>query len=429
MTATAPASMAMTGADSGPERARTPDPEAGSGAGARRIHAGPGAEADSGTAAAGPLLWLHNPPPDEQAAAVELIRELALEKPALRVLVTGIDAPPLWVDAARGLPQANGTVAPADGHRAVSAFLELWRPDLAVFYPDHLPSTLISLTHARGTALFLITRDLPRAWHSRWRVGIGGTRRLLRRFDRIFAQSPGTAGELRALGLPRWQISPCGPLSEGSAVLGCSEAERDVLAGLMGGRPAWLAAGVPAAEEPVVIAAHAAATRFAHRLLMILAPEDPARGPALAAGLREDGWDVALRSDDEEPSAETQIYVADTEGELGLWLRLAPVTFLGGTLGANTGPDPYRAAALGSAILHGPATGAYPDHYRRLSNALATRTVQDARSMAEVLVDVLAPDRAAAMARAAWEVSTQGTMATERVVRRMIEALDIAEAV
>jgi len=378
---------------------------------------------------AGPLLWLHNPPPEDRSTAAELIRELAQEQPDLRVLVTGRDAAPDWPARAPGLPEVIVDIVPSDGHRASAAFLDCWRPDLGVFYPDHLPSTLISLANTRGTALFLICRDLPRSWRSRWRVGLAGTRRLLRRFDRIFAQTPGTAGELRALGLPRWQISPCGPLSEGSAALSCSEAERDALAAVIGGRPAWLAAATRPEEDAAVVAAHAWTTRHAHRLLLILCPDQPGRGPALAARLRADGWDVALRSDDEEPSSETQIYVADTEDEAGLWLRLAPVCFIGGTLSANAGPDPYRAAALGSAILHGPATGAHPDHYRRLSNALATRTVQDGASMAEVLADVLAPDRAAAMARAAWEVSTQGTMATERVVRRMIEALDMTETV
>ncbi|MBL3562326.1 glycosyltransferase N-terminal domain-containing protein, partial [Rhodovulum sulfidophilum] len=177
----------------------------------------------------GPLLWLHNPPPEDRSTAAELIRELAQEQPDLRVLVTGRDAAPDWPARAPGLPEVIVDIVPSDGHRASAAFLDCWRPDLGVFYPDHLPSTLISLANTRGTALFLICRDLPRSWRSRWRVGLAGTRRLLRRFDRIFAQTPGTAGELRALGLPRWQISPCGPLSEGSAALSCSEAERDAL--------------------------------------------------------------------------------------------------------------------------------------------------------------------------------------------------------
>ncbi|MBN2907453.1 MAG: 3-deoxy-D-manno-octulosonic acid transferase [Rhodobacteraceae bacterium] len=376
----------------------------------------------------GPLLWLHAPPPEECAAAAELIRQLTDERPDLSVLLTQEDEGPSWSAGFTDLPPPHHAPAPREGTRAATAFVDQWRPDLAVFYPATLPTVAATQAHSQGTALFLITRDLPESWRHRWRIGTGLTRRMLRRFDRLFAQTRDSAGQLRAMGLPRWQITPCGPLSEGSAVLGCSDAERDALAMLIAGRPTWLAACTQRAEDPVAVAAHSAVIRQAHRLLLILVPDEPARGPDLAQRLRTEGWDVALRSDEEEPEAETQIYIADTEGEMGLWLRLAPVSFLGGTLGANAGPDPYAAAALGSAILHGPATGAHARHYLRLGAANATRTVRDEQTMAAALAELLAPDRAATMARAAWEVSTEGTAATERVTRRMLEALDLAKA-
>ncbi|SIO48310.1 3-deoxy-D-manno-octulosonic-acid transferase [Rhodovulum sp. ES.010] len=375
-----------------------------------------------------PTVWLHAPPPQDRAAAAELLRVLHAERPALRFVVTGPGETGAWLATRPQMPPVELAPAPRDNARATGDFLAKWRPDIAVFYPETLPAGHASHAHARGTALFLIARDLPDSWRNRWRLGSGFNRRLLRRFDRVFAQSRQSAAHLQVLGVAPGQLSPCGPLSEGSAVLGCSEAEREALARLMGGRPAWLAACTEPAEDRVAVAAHASALRQAHRLLLILAPDDPARGPKLARRLMDEGWAVALRSDDEEPEPETQIYVADTEGELGLWLRLAPVSFIGGTLASDAGPDPYHAAALGSAILHGPATGAHPTHYRWLAAAKATRLVRGTQGMTEVVMDLMSPDRAAELARAAWEVSTEGTTATDRVTTRMLEALDLAEA-
>lgn len=376
----------------------------------------------------GPLLWLHAPPPEERPAAAELIRRLIESRPDLSVLVTDTRDLPTWPKDFDDLPPLGLAAAPNEGLRPGSRFLDQWRPDLALFYPSTLPAGAATLAHGRGATLFLIARETPAAWRTRWRIGLGHTRRLLRRFERAFARNEEIAADLRALGLPSWQVSVCGPLFEGSAVLGCSDAERDALAAQLGGRPVWLAAATHAAEDSVVMAAHAAATRHAHRLLLILVPDDPARGPNLAERLQGEGWDVAIRSEEAEPEPETQVYIADTEGELGLWLRLASVSFLGGTLSANTGADPFCAAALGSAIMHGPAVGAYPDHYGRLDRARAARTVRDERSMISALEELLAPDRAATVAHAAWEVATAGNVATERVVRRLIEALDLAEA-
>lgn len=382
---------------------------------------------DTGGRPAGPLLWLHAPPPPERPAAAELIRALHAARPELGFLVTADGGLPDWTGAFAQLPPLHLATAPPEAPRPVAKFLDTWRPDLAVLYPETLPMAAAAQSHARGTTLFLIARELPDTWRSRWWLGAGPTRRLLRRFDRVYAQSRATADHLRAMGVSPVQLSPCGPLSEGSAALRCSEAERDGLARLMEGRPAWLAACTGRSEEPVVVAAHALATRLAHRLLLILAPDDPARGPDLARRLGDEGWSVALRSADEEPETDTRIYVADTEGELGLWLRLAPVTFIGGTLDGHGGPDPYHAAALGSAIIHGPAIGAHAAHYRWLASAGAARAVRDQAALAEAVSDLLSPDRAAEMARAAWEVSTEGTAATDRIIRRMLEALDLAE--
>jgi len=375
----------------------------------------------------GPLLWLHSPPPEARPAMAELMRELNLSRPDLWFLVTGQKTATEWMVETADLSAVLMSRGPGESMRSATNFLQRWRPDLGLFYPATLPAKAIPYAHAHGTALFLITPDLPEPWRNRWRSGIAGTRRLLRRFDRIFAQSRLAASQLRTMGISPLQITPCGPLSEGSLALACNETERAALAAGLAGRPVWLATCTRPAEEPVVVAAHSRVLRYAHRLLLIVIPDKPDRGPRLAERLRAEGWHAALRSADEEPEPETQIYIADTEGELGLWLRLAPVSFLGGTLGAHAGIDPFQAAALGSAVLHGPATGAYTDRYERLGEAMAARFIRDEVTLAEALSEMLAPERAAAMARGAWDISTEGTKTTERVVRRMLDVLHARE--
>ena len=132
--------------------------------------------------------------------------------------------------------------------------------------------------------------------------------------------------------------------------------ERAALAHVVGTRPIWAALGPNTAEEAAIIEAHATARRHSHRLLLVLVPDDPARGPEVAARMAAafpDG--VARRGAEQEPDAETAVYVADTEGEDGLWLRLATIVFLGGTLAAGGARvlHPFAAAAFGAAVVHG----------------------------------------------------------------------------
>jgi len=217
-------------------------------------------------------------------------------------------------------------------------------------------------------------------------------------------------------------------MEDESAALPCLEAERSALARLLAARPVWFAAGVPEGEETAVLTAHRMAQQHSHRLALILMPADPARSAPLAAELEaKDDWAVAQRALDAEPEPEIDVFLVDNPAEYGLWYRLAPITFLGGSL-TGKGPtrNPMEAAALGSAILHGPRTGDHGPIFGRLGAARATRAVASAIDLGEALGDLLAPDRAARLAQSAWAVASDGAEVTEQVLNRLRAILDDA---
>jgi 3-deoxy-D-manno-octulosonic-acid transferase len=235
-----------------------------------------------------------------------------------------------------------------------------------------------------------------------------------------------SARAFRKAGATPSAVEVTGKLEEESAALPYLEAERDSLARQLATRPVWLAAALPESEEAAVIAAHRAALRLAHRLLLIVVPLDPARVEPLAQRMEKDeGWTVALRADEQEPDSETEVYIADSMNEFGLWYRLAPITYLGGSLAGNGCiRDPLEPAALGSAILYGPRPGAYGATFGRLGAARAARAVGSATDLAEALGDLLSPDRAARLAQAAWAVASDGAEVTERVVGMIRKIMD-----
>jgi 3-deoxy-D-manno-octulosonic-acid transferase len=89
----------------------------------------------------------------------------------------------------------------------------------------------------------------------------------------------------------------------------------------------------------------------------------------------------ALRSNGALPNAETDIYVADTLGELGLVYRIAPIVFIGGSLVGHGGQNPIEAAKLGAAILHGPHIWNFTEIYAALDAAGGAELVTDAGKM------------------------------------------------
>ena len=380
---------------------------------------------------AGPLIWLNAPGPSSARAIAELIRRITAERDGLGFLVTYPPDAPLGSPVAAA-PFPRGVTLqplPAEKLAAVDGFLTHWNPDIAVFSEGYLPPALIDQTHRRRIPLVLIDATPDHGAQGWMQSMLGVTRALLQRFDRILAQDAAAARRLRRQGAPAWRLEVAGKMEEATGAMPCTEAERNAMAGFLRSRPVWAAVSVPEVEESSVIAALRIALRLSHRLLLILVPEDPARGPALADYIANElGLNASLRSRDEDPDEEDQVYIADTEGEFGLWYRLAPLSYMGGTLfGGNRPRHPYEAAALGSAILFGAVTDLHTDAYARLAGAGAARSVRTALELGEAVSDLMSPDKAALMAHNAWSVSSSGAEVTDKVVNLLLDVIDGVE--
>lgn len=367
---------------------------------------------------AGKLVWLHAPTPEAARPMAELGRRILLDE-GFPVLLTS----PVAVGAGSDLIVQT---VPADTLAEVRAFLDHWRPDAAFMAEGELRPTLIEQTSERLIPLALIDGVAPRVLAGRERWWPGQIRGLLSRFRHIFAVDEDAARAFRRAGSPPDITQVAGRLEDGSLALPCTEAERAALARLLATRPVWLAAGIPEPEEAAVIAAHHSALKLAHRLLLIVVPKDADRAAPLAARMEDEGWTVARRSADEEPDAETEVFMADGTAELGLWYRLAPVTWLGGSLTEGCVRDPLEAASLGSAIIHGPRPGPHGATFARLRKARGAMVVPSAADLPEALSDLLAPDRAARLAHAGWAVASDGTDVTDRIVALVGRLVDAA---
>lgn len=375
----------------------------------------------------GPLLWFHAASVGESLSLLELIRRLGEERPELNFLVTTGTVTSAQVMAARLPVGAFHQFVPLDVLPWVRRFLDHWKPDLAIWTESELWPALLTETRAREIPMVLINARMSKASHDRWRWFLRPmVRKLLRKFDIAHVQDDITAGYLRRLGLPGDRLHVTGTLKEGAAALPVDEAERTRMARHLGGRPVWLAASTHEGEEEKVLEAHAQALRVNHRLLLILVPRHPNRADAVAALIDRLGLSVARRSEGELPDADTQVYLADTMGELGLWYRLAPISFVGGSLEPIGGHNPFEPAALGSAILHGPYVTNFVDIFQRLTESGASRLVTSPGSLAEAVNDLQNPDKAAELAHAAWEVCSSGANVTDDALEMLLDKLDAA---
>ena len=192
------------------------------------------------------------------------------------------------------------------------------------------------------------------------------------------------------------------------------------LAAAVGPRPVWLAASTHPGEEDIALDVHRALAARFPTLLTIVAPRHPERGQAIVEHAHLRGLSVAQRSHGHCPAPETQIYVADTMGEMGVFYRLASSVFVGKSLAATGGQNPIEPAKLGSAILHGPHVDNFAEVYREMDAACGAFEVADAETLKNALA-LLLSDMALLrkMARAAGDTVERLCGASNNIMRAL----------
>jgi 3-deoxy-D-manno-octulosonic-acid transferase len=281
--------------------------------------------------------------------------------------------------------------APIDTPVPVDRFLDHWRPDLALFVESELwPTTLDGLTR-RGTPLVLVTARMSERAFRDWRRLGPIARAVSSKLELVLAQSESDAGRYRQLGAEAVRV--CGNLKFDVPPPACDAAALRQVRAAIGSRQVFLAASTHPGEETAVLSAHAALLRSGAKPLTIIAPRHPRRGAKLAAEAQSAGLSVALRSLGQPIAAATDVYIADTVGEMGLWYRVADLTFLGGSLVPRGGQNPIEPAQLGAAVLHGPYIGNFREIYAALDGAKAASSLRDTALLAETVRQLLA-DRA-----------------------------------
>lgn len=320
--------------------------------------------------------------------------------------------------------QVKHLIPPADRRSDVLAFFDRWKPDLLVWQGGDLHGTLLAEAEAMKLPLLLVDARLDEIEPRRALLGRMQTRRVLRSFDRLLASDEDTADRLKALGARPSQVEMTGPLEEGLMAPQHNEAERAFLAELLGTRPLWYAVDLPEAELDLVLAAHIEAMQRAHRYLLVLGLSELGKAEHIAAIVTERGFRSVRRSETDEVDSEDQIIIADLPGEHGLWYRLAPLTYVGGTLTGMPNRNPLEPAALGSAVLHGTRICDYKANFARLWAASASRALEWPNDLGRMLTALSAPDQSALLAHAAWDVSSRGAEVTDRVIALIERALE-----
>ena len=340
----------------------------------------------------GDLVWLHGVSVGETLSLLPLVDRLRQARPDLTVLVTSGTLTSATLLAKRLPTGVLHQFAPVDAPGAVTAFLDHWKPSLAVFVESELWPNLILEARRRRVKLVLASARITEKTVDGWRRFPAAVRDVLSAFDRILPQDETSAARLESLGARidghvNLKLSGEAPPHDAGAFTRLSAA--------IGDRPVVVAASTHDGEE---IALVRALDKLTDRLCLILVPRHPDRSADIAAALNRDGYRFALRSQGREPDRDTDLYVADTLGEMGLFLRLADVVVMGGSFSAALekppvgGHNPLEPARLGKPAVTGPDMTNWAAVTEALSAAGGLAIVQAPWDLPAVIAPLLADD-------------------------------------
>ncbi|MFP4616318.1 MAG: 3-deoxy-D-manno-octulosonic acid transferase [Thiohalorhabdus sp.] len=293
-------------------------------------------------------FWFHCVSVGEVQAAAPLVQALAAAQPGRRFLVTTCTATGAETAARQLPPSARHAYLPVDLPGAVRRFFRRTRPRCAFIVETELWPHLFRGCHKHGIPLYIINGRLSEktlrapAWLR------AAFRSALSAVDACLARSAEDAGRFEELGLPGERIRVLGNLKFARTGAIAEEAPAEPPLPY----PYALAGSTHTGEEARLGALWKQQERNGR--LLVIAPRHPQRRNTILRELRKLDLNVAVRSWGEAVTADTEVYLADTLGELTWFMAHAEVVFLGGSLVPIGGHNLLEPAALGRSVVVGP---------------------------------------------------------------------------
>lgn len=304
---------------------------------------------------AGELVWIHAASVGECQSALILIDHITRQKPEINFLVTSGTVTSAKLMAERLPVHALHQYIPLDHPQWVENFLTHWKPDLALWMESELWPNLLMTLHEKNISAILVNARLSDKSFHHWKRLKFQTKKLLQSFDLVLAQTDQDKIRYELLGAKN--VMTAGNLKQSANPLPFGTTEFKNLKEAIGERPVWLYASTHNGEETLAARLHEDLKQTTPNILTIIVPRHPDRRAGIQSELNLMGLNTVFRGKEKKlPTDQTDIYIADTLGELGLFYTLSDIAIIGRSFSfdGGGGHNPVEAAQLNCAVITGP---------------------------------------------------------------------------
>lgn len=336
----------------------------------------------------GRLIWLHGASVGESISMLPLINRLLELYPDAHVMVTTGTTTSAEVMAKRLPERAFHQYLPIDNPVFAARFVRHWHPTIALWFESEFWPAMLSTIKRRNIPLILINGRISNKSFKRWQQFDFVIKELLDCFTACLGQSEEDAYRLRVLGA---KDAMClGNLKYAGLPIPVDEDVKKEILEEIGNRLVWLVSSTHNDEE-AKIGRYLKELIVKHEgLLTIIAPRHPNRGVEIRDILKNKfQLKTALRSAGEKITAETEVYIADTIGEMGIWYELCPIVFIGGSLIPHGGQNFMEPSRCRDAVIVGPHMHNFTDAMNRAKRADAIIQVDETVDLIDMVDQLL----------------------------------------
>lgn len=335
----------------------------------------------------GKLVWLHGASVGESISMLPLIQKILDTYHDAHVMVTTGTVTSADVMSKRLPERAFHQYIPIDNPFFTTRFIKHWQPDVALWFESELWPAMLSSIKRKNIPLILINGRISNKSFKRWQQFDFICKELLSCFSLCLGQSEEDAYRLQVLGA---QNTMClGNLKYAGLPLPIDEEKRNEILKQIGNRTFWLASSTHNDEEIRIAKVHKRLKTKFPDLLTIIAPRHPQRGEEIKTSIEKIELNVALRSQNEPITSKTDIYIANTIGEMGLWYDIAKLVFIGGSLVPHGGQNFMEPSRVRDAVIVGPHMHNFTDAMNRAKKADGIIQVTDTEELGEMVEQLL----------------------------------------
>lgn len=369
---------------------------------------------------AGTLLWVHVASVGEALSMLPVINLFLMKNPDSHVMITSVTRTAATLLDQRLPDRAFHQYLPVDRPKWVRRFLDHWNPDIVLWAESELWPFMMGELGKRRLPVALLNARMSEKSFRNWSRAPALAQKILSAFTVILTQTEKDREYFMALGGRSIVVSD--NIKYCAKPLPCDKSEFERLKHAIGTRPTWIYASTHKGEEELALTVHKTLSAKFPDLLTIVAPRHPERSNEIGQFYKAQKINIARRGHDCRPDKDTEIFLVDTLGELGLFYRLASIACIGRSFSddGGGGHNPIEPALLGCAVLHGPSVQNLQEIYDQMDKNGAALQIDQKNDLAPTLEKLLScPEEQESLQQAAQTFAEAKSHILDHVVEEL----------